>query len=109
MTYKELALLFREREKEIASKKTGEEAPCHIVADITFTKDSFTKPYSLASRTYRVTSDNKAYRPNMIGYSIFGSALDGTDQGVRLDQYIKDETGNQLDWTVEDCKIISGL
>lgn len=34
-----------------------------LTAHITFTEDSFAKPNSLLSRTYRFSSDNKAFWP----------------------------------------------
>lgn len=54
MGYSEMAQKFREAEKN------GE----HLNGYIVFTEDSFTEKYPLESRTYVVSSDNKAYRPN---------------------------------------------
>lgn len=80
-----------------------------LTAHITFTEDSFAEPYSLLSRTYRFSSDNKAFWPNMSGYSIFGYCLDVTsDQGVRLDWYMEEE-GNANGWRVEDCYILEHM
>lgn len=53
-----------------------------------FTEDSFDKPYSEESRTYLVSSDNKAFQPNMGGYSIYGSCLGNSDPLVRLEGYM---------------------
>lgn len=39
-------------------------------AFVTFTEDSFDKPYTKRERTYLLSSDNKAFRPAG-GYSIF--------------------------------------
>ena len=94
MTYQEMKNHFREVEKEY-----GE----HITGYIVFSQDSFTKPYSLESRTYVVSSDNKAFQPNKGGYSIFAEALDGTDRGVRLEQYMAEEFGGKDGWKVERC------
>lgn len=94
MTYKELVSRFREVEK------TGKE---HLTGYIVFTEDSFDKPYSEAARTYVVSSDNKAFCPNMGGYSIYGSALDGSDPLVRLEGYMKDEKGGKDGWKIERC------
>ena len=66
----------------------------HLTAYITFASfgpDNKTE-YPWNSRTYLVSSDNKAFQPNKGGYSICGSCLDGTDQGVRLEQYIRRST-----------------
>lgn len=47
--------------------------------------------------------DNKAFQPNMGGYSIFACCLNVTsDQGIRLDWYMAEE-GNSGGWKVEDC------
>lgn len=94
MTYRMLKARFREAE----NNRSG-----HLTGYIVFTQDSFTKPYSLESRTYVVSSDNKAFQPNMGGYSIFASALDGTDMGVRLEQYMAEERGGKDGWKVERC------
>ena len=79
-----------------------------MTAHIIFTEDSFHKPYSLLSRTYHISSDNKAFWPNMGGYSIFGYCLDGTDQGVRLDYYMAEERDIN-GWKVEDCYILERM
>ena len=94
MSYNELKSRFREVEKE------GKE---HLEGYITFTPDSFTQPYSEESRTYVVSSDNKAFIPNMGGYSIYGSSLDGEDSMVRLDQYMAAEYGGKNGWKIEKC------
>ena len=62
MSYGELAAQFRAQERS----GTGR----HMLGYIVFTEDSFTEPYTEEQRTYVVSSDNKAYRPNMGGYSI---------------------------------------
>lgn len=94
MTYQEMKKHFQEVEKEFGG---------HVTGYIVFSQDSFTKPYSLESRTYVVSSDNKAFQPNKGGYSIFAEALDGTDQGVRLEQYMAEERGGKDGWKVERC------
>ena len=80
----------------------------HLTAYITFASfgpDDKTE-YSWNSRTYLVSSDNKAFQPNKGGYSIFGSCLDGSDQGVRLERYMSEEHGGKDGWVVEDCGIV---
>lgn len=94
MTYQEMKNKFRETEKNSGK---------HLTGYIVFSQDSFTKPYSLESRTYVISSDNKAFNCNMGGYSIFGSALDGSEHGVRLDYYMADERGGKDGWKVERC------
>lgn len=94
MTYQEMKERFREREKEY-----GE----HLTGYIVFSQDSFTKPYSQESRTYRVSSDNKAFQPHKGGYSIFADSLDFSDCRVRIEQYMTDEIGGKDGWKVERC------
>ena len=100
MDYVELKQIFREL-KNTAPK---EDLTAHII----FTEDSFAKEYPLLSRTYRFSSDNKAFRPNMGGCSIFADCLDGTDQGVRLDWHMADE-GNSGGWKVDTCYILEWM
>ena len=56
MSYGELTSRFRE-----AERNGGE----HLTGYIVFTEDSFTKPYPEAARTYAVSSNNKAFQPNI--------------------------------------------
>ncbi len=100
MIYSEVKEIFQEWNRN----HPGEELTAHIV----FTVDSFMKEYPLLSRTYVVSSNNKAFRPNMGGYSIFGDSLDGTDLGVRLEGYMAEE-GNPGGWKVEDCYILEQI
>ena len=94
MSYTEMKNRFREAE---TNRKE------HLVGYITFTSDSFKEPYSEEARTYGVSSDNKAFIPNMGGYSIYGSSLDGSDMMVRLDMYMADERGGKDGWKIEKC------
>lgn len=100
MTYSEVKKIFQEWNR----KHPGEELTAHII----FTVDSFDKEYPLFSRTYAVSSNNKAFRPNLGGYSIFGDSLDGTDIGVRLEGYMAEE-GNPGGWKVEDCYVLEQM
>ena len=100
MTYPELRAAFREWERTCPVD--------HLTAHIIFTVDSFDREYPLIARTYAVSSYNKAFRPNMGGYSIFGNSLDGTDSGVRLERYMAEE-GNPGGWKVEDCYILERM
>lgn len=95
VTYSELVSYF----KAVEHSKTGKRLGGYIV----FTEDSFTAPYSELARTYRVSSDNKAFQPGMGGYSIYGSSLDGTDPCVRLEQYMAVERGGKNGWKIERC------
>lgn len=100
MKYQELKEVF----KKLKRKPFNTDLTAHIV----FSEESFTEPYSQLSRTYRVSSNNKAFYPYMSGYSIHASCLDGTDQGVRLDLYMAEE-GNEGGWIVEDCYILEHM
>lgn len=98
ITYSELTKRFYSHE---ATRPTE-----HLTAHIVFTEDSFTKKYPLESRTYVVSSDNKAFIPGMGGYSIYGSALDGSDPCVRLERYMAAERGGKDGWKVDYCYIV---
>lgn len=101
MDYKELKQTFQELKRSSPKKD--------LTAHIIFTEDSFAQQYPLLSRTYCFSSDNKAFWPNMGGYSIFAYCLDKTsDQGVRLDWYMAAE-GNLGGWKVEDCYILERM
>ena len=101
ISYNELASLFRAQESANVDIPYNERK--HLTGFIVFTEDSFNKPYSLEARTYVVSSDNKAYQPNMGGYSIYGSAIDGSDPLVRLETYMAAEKGGKEGWKVDYC------
>lgn len=97
MTYRTMKNYFR-----------AAECACqHLTGYIVISPASFEQEYSLESRTYVVSSDNKAYQPNKGGYSIFAVALDGSDAGVRLEQYLSSEYGGQDGWQIERCYMMS--
>lgn len=98
MTYKELKNIFCEHEKQHPVES--------LIGYIVFKPESFKRDYSLESRTYEVSSGNKAFMPNMGGYSILASAIDGSDSGVRLEQYMAEECGGKNGWVVDYCYII---
>ena len=101
MNYSELKKAFQKLKHTSPSE--------NLTAHIVFTESSFACPYPLLSRTYLVSSDNKAYWPNMFSKSIFGYCLDpNSDQGARLDWYMAEE-GNSGGWKVEDCYILERM
>lgn len=53
--------------------------------------------YSLEARSYRCSSDNKAFRRSMSGYSCYAASLDGSDPRVDITKY---------DWEVEYCYLL---
>ena len=71
---------------------------------VVFTKDSFNKPYTLEERSYRVSSNNKAFIDGMGGYSIYAQSLDGSDF-CRIEQYMQLEHGGKNGWKVDYCYI----
>lgn len=96
MTYQEMKKLFE------ASEEKGK----HIEGVIVFTSDSWNQEYPLKARSYYVSSNNKAYKPNMGGYSIFGTSIDKTDCNVRLERYMRDEKGGKDGWKVDYCYLL---
>ena len=95
MTYAELVSTFR------AAERQGNGT--HLTGYIVISEDSFDEPYSVEARTYAVSSNNKAFQPNMGGYSIFASAVDGSDPLVRLERYLAEEKGGTTGWKIERC------
>ena len=63
MEYAQLKSVFR----KLKHSSPNEDLTAHII----FTEDSFDREYSLLSRTYRVSSDNKAFWSHMFSKSIF--------------------------------------
>ena len=90
LSYREMSDIF------VHLNKIGAE---HLCGYIVFSSDNFDKSYSEQSRTYVISSDNKAFQPSMGGYSIFGSCLDGTDQNLRLDEYLRGKKA----WNIDRC------
>jgi hypothetical protein len=72
-------------------------------AVIVFTEASFKEIYPLEARSYQIFADAKYFNPNMNGTSLYGYALDGSDQGVRLDWYWR---GTKDNWQIEYCYIL---
>lgn len=64
---------------------------------ITYKQENFEKEFSEQSRTYMVGSYNKCFQSGKIANSMFGSCIDGTDIGVRLDWY---------NWKVEKIMLL---
>lgn len=103
MDYKQL--------KELLYQHECKHPETHLTAYITFSSfgPNNQKEYPWKSRTYLISSDNKAFQPNMGGYSIFGSCLDGTDSCLRMDGLVAEEQGGKDGWIVEDCGIAGYL
>lgn len=103
MNYQELFKIFSQHESGNPKE--------HLTAYITFSGfgSGCQAVFNERSRTYVISSDNKAFKPNMGGYSIFGSCLDGTDPCVRLESCMADVHGGKDGWIVEDCCIVGWL
>lgn len=93
MTFGELETIMKE------ANRSGRK----ISGYVTISQESFSKEYSKAARTYLFSSDNKRWLPNMCSASIWGDCLDGSDNGVKLSDYL---FGKDC-WKIEDCGIIS--
>ena len=100
MNYSDLKQAFCDINRDHPTKK--------LTAHIIFSEDSFDKKYSLLSRTYRITSDEKAFWSRTGSRSIFADCLDGSDQGVRLDWYLAEE-GNPGGWKVQNCYVLEHM
>lgn len=103
MKYQDLKSIFRTHESDHPKD--------HLTAFIRFSSfgHKCDKNYTELQSTYVISSNNKAYLPNMGGYSIFGSCLDGTDPCLRLDGYIQEEHGGKDGWVIDDCCIVAYL
>ena len=98
MSYQQLTAKFYEQESGPSKE--------HLTGYIVFTQDSFSQPYPEVSRTYVVSSNNKAFIPGMGGYSIYGGSLDRTDPCVRLVGYMAVEHGGKDGWKIERCGLV---
>lgn len=96
MTYFELHETFCNWNKGLNAEQQRKN---DITGVIVFDNCSFEKEYEypLESRSYTVSSYNKAFISGMISNSIFGDCLDGSESGIRLDIYINSG------WKVEYC------
>ncbi len=95
MDYSTMCAMFRSVERSGSGT--------HATGYVVFSPESFTEEYSLESRTYKISSNNKAFQPNMSGYSIFASNLDGSDRMCRLEAYMSNEKGGKDGWKIERC------
>lgn len=77
-------------------------------AVIVFKPESFNKEFNETQRSYKISRENYYFQQGKISSSLYGSCLDGSDDGVRLDLYMKaipeDKLGKR--WIVDYCYII---
>ena len=86
LTGKEVFELIRKHNKENnIHQQYADKNPLRFV--VVFKESNWKEKYSLESRSYSFRSDEKYFLPDMIGKSWYGDALDGSDDGVRLDWY----------------------
>jgi hypothetical protein len=74
-------------------------------AVIVFKKESFSKEFSELERSYTISSNAKYFDWQMNGNSLFGDCLDGKDDGVRLDIYMKLLPKEGKRWIEDYCYI----
>ena len=88
------SLMYNHNVKNNITVKGQDEHP--LIGIVVYKQGNyFKKEYTELERSYRVSSNNKAFIPGQIGYSIFADCLDNIDIGVRLDYY--------PDWIVDYC------
>lgn len=64
---------------------------------IVYSQSNWEQEFSLESRSYVVSSNNRRFQEGKIANSMFGSSLDGSDMGVRLDLY---------NWEIDYCYML---
>lgn len=92
--------LLMSKEK-ISFEKLRSSTSSWNTAIIVFTQGSFEKNYTELERSYKIKSDAKYFNIQMIGNSLFGDCLDGSEHDIRLDKHI-DNDG----WVIDYCYII---
>ena len=106
ISYYELAQKFHDHNvsNKISCKGTDKHP---IYGVIVFDRCNYEKSdISLENRSWRISSDNKAYIPDQLGYSVFGENLKNKDwcRFNSLADAIKDQHGDQHgDLIVEYC------
>ena len=73
------------------------------VAVIVFKPESFDKEYTLEERSYKISHNDNWFDGRKISFSLYGYCLDGKDNGVRLDWYMKNGKDS---WIIDYCYII---
>lgn len=77
-------------------------------AVIVFKPESFNKDFNEIERSYAISRKNYYFQADKISSALYGSCLDGTDNGVRLDIYMKaiPKDGIGKRWIVDYCYIV---
>lgn len=96
MSYNEMTKAFCD------FNRTHDHTKEQIYAVVVLKAENWHEKKSLESRSYKVSSDNKAFIDGMGGYSIFAENLDKTDY-CRLDWYLDSEKGL---WAVDYCYML---
>lgn len=88
---------YKHNEQNKVSSQFEDKSP--LVGAIVFKQGPwFNGEYSEIERTYKFSSDNKYFLPDMCGNSIYASCADGSEKGVRLDYYLGS-------WEIDYCYI----
>lgn len=87
--------------------EAAERAGTHMTGYITFSQDNFEKPYSEECRTYAISSDNNAFRPEAVSPTMYATALDGSDPNVDLSNYLGRDGSKGRGWEIERCYMMS--
>lgn len=64
---------------------------------IVYSQSNWKREFSLESRSYVVSSNNRCFQDGKIANSMFGSNIEGTDKNVRLDLY---------GWDIDYCYML---
>ncbi len=95
LTFGDIYNIFTKHNSENGIKdQFGDDHPLYAVA--VASNSNFDQEYPLEERSYKFSSDNKKFLPNMIGSSIWAESLDGSDR-IRLDWYLYKQD-NGWDW-----------
>jgi hypothetical protein len=91
--------------EKLTFKQLQESTSSWKEAVVVFAQESFSREFSEEARSYRISSDAKYFDADKIGSSLFGDCLDGKDNGVRLDWYMKLLPEEGTRWVVDYCYI----
>ncbi len=87
--------------------EAAERAGVHMTGYITFSQDNFREQYSEECRTYAISSDNNAFRPESLSPTMYATALDGSDPNVDLSNYLSKGRPDGMAWELERCYMMS--
>ena len=109
ITYRELKVAFEEHNRKNGITTKNDPKPLRGVIVFDPVASDWKPEFhncSLECRSYETSSCNKAFIDGQLGYSIFGSSLDRSDWGVRLEAYMAEERGGENGWVVDYCYLL---